>query len=94
MELDSTAAPAVFDEEFNFFMEIEVTNIINLDPVLAGKPTPTALNDPFNMHNTLPQEGVHYSYPDTFGDPVDPRNNGLGDYQKPRELIIDAGFKF
>lgn len=83
-----------FANRFDFFFEIEVTNIFNHDAVVGGNTTVTSLGVPFNMFTETPQEGVHYSYPATFGDPTDARNNGFGHYQKPRELRVDVGFKF
>lgn len=80
-------------KRIEFFVQLEVYNLLNQDAYLAAEnwTIDTTGMPGFNVYNETPVEGVHYlfEYPD---DEEDYRSPGY--YQAPRWFQFDVGFKF
>ncbi len=76
---------------YELFVQLEITNLLNGDAQIDGNQTvnPVSGAPAFNIYNETPVENVHYTFGPAFGEAT-----SNADYQTPRQIGIDIGFRF
>lgn len=79
-------------KRIEFFLEVEILNVLNADAVVDSANIDTSVNltgEAFNVFTDTAVEGVHYTLGDSFGEPTN-----RDAYQNPRTFRFDFGVRF
>ena len=86
--------------KIELFAELNLFNIFDEDAAVYANngwidTTVTATGVPFNLFTETPQEGVHYNFGPTFGQPLEGNGvTGNSAYQQPFTYTLDLGIRF